>query len=87
MIGVLLAASMRALGRVDYGQRPASWRRANPQLGRQNVSIGWMTESLLDDSEGDKAIEPDHVNGPQGTHDRREAEVKLKSSKVEKLRS
>ena len=48
------------------------------------VSTRWMTERLLNDSEGDKAIEGDHVNGPQSTHDRREAG---EAEKLEKLKS
>lgn len=73
MMGVLLAVSTRALGRVDSGQWQALWRHTSPQTGRQMVSTRWMTEPVLDDFEGDKAIEGDHVNGPQGIHDRREA--------------
>ena len=61
MVGVLLAVSMRVLQRVDSGQRPALWRHANPQSGRQIVSTPWITESRLDDSERDEAIEGDHV--------------------------
>ena len=61
MMGVLLAVSMRALQRVDSGQRPAWWRHANPQSARRIVSTRWITESRLDDSERDEAIEGDHV--------------------------
>ena len=73
MVGVLLAVSMRALERVNSGQRPALWRHANPQSGRQIVSTRRITEALLNDSERDKAIEGDYVNNPQDTHDRRAA--------------
>ena len=73
MMGVLLVVSIRARKRVDSGQRPALWRHVNPEPGRQIVLTQWTMGPLLDASEEDKAIEGDHFNNPQGTHDRRPA--------------